>query len=64
MKRPRPADISFVQNEDGAVTVDWVVLAAAVTGLAAAAYVGINSRVVSLTGSVRTTLTEAEFDNP
>jgi Flp pilus assembly pilin Flp len=34
---------AFVASEDGAVTVDWVVLTAAVVGLAALAIVGIQS---------------------
>jgi hypothetical protein len=33
----------FTAAEDGAVTVDWVVLTAAVVGLAAVAIVGIQS---------------------
>ncbi|HEY9037358.1 MAG TPA: hypothetical protein VIN05_00210 [Roseovarius sp.] len=64
MKRPSVVSISFLQEEDGAVAVDWVVLTAAVTGLALAAYSGVNSGVVSLTGSMNTALTEAEIDLP
>lgn len=33
--------LSFTRTEDGAVTVDWVVLTASVVGLAAAAFFGI-----------------------
>ncbi len=64
MKPPKVTNTSFVQDEDGAVTVDWVVLTAAVTGLAVAAYSGVNSGVASLTGSVNTTLTEATINLP
>lgn len=41
---------SFARSEDGAVTVDWVVLTAAVCGLAVAAIVSIQGA----TGSVGT----------
>lgn len=34
---------SFTSNEDGAVTVDWVVLTALVVGLAVAAFASIQS---------------------
>ncbi|MFA8385814.1 MAG: Flp family type IVb pilin [Pelagibaca sp.] len=54
--------INFIKNfrndEDGAVTVDWVVLTAAVVGLAIAAYgaiQGSTSDVLSATGSAVTT---------
>lgn len=39
----------FRTDEDGAVTVDWVVLTAAVVALAAAAYTAINTGTVKLT---------------
>lgn len=41
---------TFARDEDGAITVDWVVLTAAVCGLAVAAIVSINGA----TGSVGT----------
>ena len=41
---------TFARDEDGAVTVDWVVLTAAVCALAVAAIVSINGA----TGSVGT----------
>jgi Flp pilus assembly pilin Flp len=34
----------FLRDENGAVTVDWVILTAGVVGLAAAAYVGIEQQ--------------------
>ena len=34
----------FLRDESGAVTVDWVVLTAAVVGLATAAYIGIETQ--------------------
>ena len=46
--------MKFIQNfrneEDGAVTVDWVVLTAAVVGLAVAAYSTISTGADNLTG--------------
>ncbi len=41
----------FRKDEDGAVTVDWVVLTAAVVALAGAAYTSISSGTTSLTSS-------------
>ncbi|MCV2893049.1 Flp family type IVb pilin [Lentibacter sp. XHP0401] len=40
---------NFSKDEDGAVTVDWVVLTAAVVGLAVAAYGSIKDGAVELT---------------
>ena len=39
---------SFFAKEDGAVTVDWVVLCAAIVGLAAVAYVSIEEQALLL----------------
>jgi Flp pilus assembly pilin Flp len=47
--------IKFIKNfrndEDGAVTVDWVVLTAAVVALAGAAYSSIESGATALTST-------------
>jgi len=40
---------NFRKDEDGAVTVDWVVLTAAVVGLAVAAYSSIETGATELT---------------
>ncbi|MGJ8628169.1 MAG: hypothetical protein ACSHXB_14510 [Sulfitobacter sp.] len=40
---------NFRKDEDGAVTVDWVVLTAAVVGLAVAAYTSIETGATALT---------------
>jgi Flp pilus assembly pilin Flp len=40
---------NFKKDEDGAVTVDWVVLTAAVVGLAVAAYSSIETGASDLT---------------
>jgi Flp pilus assembly pilin Flp len=42
---------NFSKDESGAVTVDWVVLTAAVVGLAVAAYSSIESGATGLTAA-------------
>lgn len=46
----------FRRGEDGAVTVEWVVLTAAVVGLAIAGYTGMSGASNSLAGNTDTTL--------
>ncbi len=41
----------FIENDEGAVTVDWVVLTAAVVGLAAASVVEIRNSNDSVTSN-------------
>ena len=43
---------NFIDEDSGAVTVDWVVLTAAVVALAALAYVGIAGGSETLSSSV------------
>ena len=43
---------NFKNDESGAVTVDWVVLTAAVVGLAVAAYSSIQSGASDLTADI------------
>lgn len=50
---------NFRKDEDGAVTVDWVVLTAAVVGLAAVAYQQIEGGAVGLATDVNTALSGA-----
>ena len=45
---------NFRKDEDGAVTVDWVVLTAAVVGLAVAAYSSIETGATDLTARTTT----------
>ena len=45
---------NFRKDEDGAVTVDWVVLTAAVVALAGAAYTSIQSGAENLTSETET----------
>ncbi|KIN73392.1 Flp family type IVb pilin [Sulfitobacter guttiformis] len=47
---------NFRNDEDGAVTVDWVVLTAAVVGLAIAAYGAIETGAGSMTANTSTFL--------
>ena len=47
---------NFRADEDGAVTVDWVVLTAAVVGLAVAAYSSIETGAESITSNTSTYL--------
>lgn len=46
----------FRKDENGAVTVDWVVLTAAVVGLAVAAYTSIETGASELTADTDTFL--------
>lgn len=55
---------NFLTDENGAVTVDWVVLTAAVVGLAVAAYATISSGTGTLTANADTTLSEMTVGNP
>ena len=45
---------NFRKDEDGAVTVDWVVLTAAVVALAGAAYTSIETGAIGLTDATGT----------
>ena len=47
---------NFRKDENGAVTVDWVVLTAAVVGLAVAAYTSIQTGATELTKDTDTFL--------
>lgn len=49
---------NFTKDEDGAVTVDWVVLTAAVVGLAVAAYTSIETGATGLTDDTATYIGE------
>lgn len=46
----------FCKREDGAVTIDWVVLTALVVGLAFAAFSSIEGGVATLTASIQALL--------
>ena len=51
---------NFSKDEGGAVTVDWVVLTAAVVGLGIAGVASVNDGIVSLAGDISTSLTNAD----
>ena len=42
----------FLTNDDGAVTVDWVVLTALIVGLIAVAFSGVEGGVTALTAKL------------
>ena len=50
---------SFKNDEAGAVTVDWVVLTAAIVGLGLAVVTSVRSGVSSLAGDISSSLTSA-----
>ncbi len=50
---------NFRKDEDGAVTVDWVVLTAAVIGLGTVAYTQISGGAVGLATDVNSALSSA-----
>ena len=45
---------NFSKDEDGAVTVDWVVLTAAVVGLGVAGVASVNTGITGLASSIST----------
>ena len=53
---------NFSKDDSGAVTVDWVVLTAAVVGLAIAAYGTIRTQTMSLAGQIETAIENVEMD--
>ena len=52
---------NFRKDENGAVTVDWVVLTAAVVGLAVAAYTAIETNTKSLAASAAAEIAAEEL---
>ncbi len=56
--------IKFLNDENGAVTVDWVVLTAAIVGLSVAAYTTINGGTTSMRANTETALSNMEVGNP
>lgn len=49
----------FLNNESGAVTVDWVVLTAAIVGIALAIIAVIRTSLNSAAGDIATAITDA-----
>ncbi len=50
---------SFTTSEDGAVTVDWVVLTAIIIALATLIYFGIQTATISLSGNTSSAMSSA-----
>jgi len=61
MLKLRNTTAQFLLSEDGAVTVDWVVLTAAVVGLGLAATAVVASGVGDLSGDINTQLVSKEI---
>ena len=56
---------NFIKSESGAVTVDWVVLTAALVGLGLAVMAVISTGIEDLTGEIQDELAAANpGDNP
>ncbi|PJE31964.1 hypothetical protein SAMN06297129_2010 [Pseudooceanicola antarcticus] len=51
---------NFRKNESGAVTVDWVVLTAAIVALGGAAYTAISNGAADLTSSTAEFMSDAD----
>lgn len=47
---------NFLKDESGAVTVDWVVLTAAIVGLGVAVYGVVSGGIADLSGDINTQL--------
>ena len=61
MKR---STMNFVKKEDGAITVDWVVLTAAVCGIALAAILSVFNGTSDFGDSVEVYLTSQTIGGP
>ena len=46
---------AFIRDEDGAVTVDWVVLTAAIVGLGIAVLTSVRTGATDLAGDIEAT---------
>lgn len=55
---------SVVKNDEGAVTVDWVVITAMVCGLCIAAYTGIESETVDHASDIAATIENQDVTGP
>jgi Flp pilus assembly pilin Flp len=55
---------NFRKDEDGAVTVDWVVLTAAIVGLAAVAYTQVGEGTNQLANTVEGALSGTAVSTP
>ena len=55
---------NFKKDEDGAVTVDWVVLTAAVVGLGVAGVTTVKGGISSLAGKIETGVSGQSVGTP
>ena len=53
---------NFAADESGAVTVDWVVLTAAIVGLGIAVVASVRGGVTEIGGTISSALSGAEID--
>ena len=54
---------NFIASESGAVTVDWVVLTAAIVGLAAVGSATIGAAIEALSGDISDSVSGRTVDN-
>lgn len=52
---------NFITDEDGAVTVDWVVLTSAIVGLAIAVLVSVSGGVLDLSNDIDAALSSTSI---
>ena len=52
---------NFLKNEDGAVTVDWVVLTAAIVGLGIAVMASVGDGTTQLSDKISSNLADQEI---
>ena len=50
----------FIRSDDGAITVDWVVLTAAIVGIGTAVSASVSGGVLTLSGDVSTELEDTQ----
>ena len=53
---------TYIQDEDGAITVDWVVLTAAIVGLAVAGVAAAKTGVISLAGKTASGISDENVE--
>ncbi len=64
MRKIKRSSLDFLRDQSGAVTVDWVVLTAAIVGLGLAAFTTSRSGVTSVATTINTGLASAEVSLP
>ncbi|QXT40386.1 hypothetical protein [Gymnodinialimonas ceratoperidinii] len=62
MKSLRSTTAQYIQSEDGAVTVDWVVLTAALAGLAIATTLVVSGGAENISGDVASQMADQEIN--